>query len=423
MAKIIIRNIGPIKEASFDLNKINVFMGPQSSGKSAIAKIISYCTWVEKDVATSQSLETYQKNDNYFVERLETFHKLKKYFEKHDRYISYKSDMVEIEYSANNFSIQWNDRYAYKRSKISYIPSERNLVSLPDVNVKFADTNMRSFWSDWEDAQKKYTEIEKLSILDFDIDYCYDSNAEEYRIVHKQNDDSYSIQLSNASSGLQSVTPLIAMVDYLTNWYYKQEEDAPRVMSEKEILADKILVEELVLKKYFGDNFKKERTKENINEINEKIKAGDSQVRNLLSHYREIENNLLKTHNSQFIIEEPEQNLFPETQRKLVYHLLEKSFNKDGNRLTITTHSPYILYALNNCMMCGLVYDKMNASDKAKLSCKTSLVNPKDVSIYEIHKGILKSKQQNDGLISTNYFDTIMKESMDDFYIMLNYYN
>lgn len=46
--KFEIRNIGPIKEAVFDLNKVNVFMGPQSCGKSTIAKIISYCSWFEK---------------------------------------------------------------------------------------------------------------------------------------------------------------------------------------------------------------------------------------------------------------------------------------------------------------------------------------------------------------------------------------
>ncbi|MDR1895966.1 MAG: AAA family ATPase, partial [Prevotellaceae bacterium] len=97
-ATIKIRNVGPVKEADFDLNKINVFMGPQSSGKSTIAKIISYCAWVEKDVATSQSLETYQRNDNYFIDRLESFHKLKKYF-KTGSYIFYKNNVIELEYN------------------------------------------------------------------------------------------------------------------------------------------------------------------------------------------------------------------------------------------------------------------------------------------------------------------------------------
>jgi predicted ATPase len=48
-----------------------------------------------------------------------------------------------------------------------------------------------------------------------------------------------------------------------------------------------------------------------------------------------------------FAIEEPELNLYPETQKKLVEYIVEKCTHKN-NRLVITTHSPYILTALNN---------------------------------------------------------------------------
>ena len=44
MARLIIRNIGPIKNVDIELNKVNVFIGEQSSGKSTIAKIISFCS-------------------------------------------------------------------------------------------------------------------------------------------------------------------------------------------------------------------------------------------------------------------------------------------------------------------------------------------------------------------------------------------
>ena len=46
--RLIINNIGPIKHVDIYLNKINVIIGPQSSGKSTIAKIISFCSWLEK---------------------------------------------------------------------------------------------------------------------------------------------------------------------------------------------------------------------------------------------------------------------------------------------------------------------------------------------------------------------------------------
>ena len=48
MTRIIIKNIGAITHVDFILNRVNVIMGPQSSGKSTIAKIVSFCQWAEK---------------------------------------------------------------------------------------------------------------------------------------------------------------------------------------------------------------------------------------------------------------------------------------------------------------------------------------------------------------------------------------
>ena len=42
MPHLRIKNIGPIKYADIELNKVNVIMGPQSSGKSTINKIACY---------------------------------------------------------------------------------------------------------------------------------------------------------------------------------------------------------------------------------------------------------------------------------------------------------------------------------------------------------------------------------------------
>ena len=84
-------------------------------------KIISFCTWVEKSVATSQSLSEYQENKTYFKEHLEAFHKIKGYFNC-DSYIHYKSDVVDIVWEDEECSISWVNKYAYKRSKIAYIP-------------------------------------------------------------------------------------------------------------------------------------------------------------------------------------------------------------------------------------------------------------------------------------------------------------
>lgn len=424
MANLIINNVGPVKEAAFDLNKVNVIMGPQSSGKSTIAKIISYCTWVEKDVATSQSLKTYQDNKSLFKEHIENFHKIKGYF-RADSYISFKSDVVDILWENQECEIKWVDQYAYKRSKISYIPSERNMVILPDVKkVEFGNTNVRSFLFDWFDARKNYPKENKLSILKLEVDYYFMESGmnEEDHIRGIENNREYDILLSNASSGLQSITPLLGMIDYLTNWIYK-EDNTSFLQEDKQRKVSNLIIDEKILKPFFKvEVISKDERKDKIQEINDKIRDNDPIVRKLFLDYKKQITNLFSTHNTQFIIEEPEQNLFPETQRDLIYHLLEKCLNREGNRLTITTHSPYVLYALNNCMMGGLVYDNMKEQDKDSLKCKQSLIKPNQVSAYEIHKGVLTPIQQDDKLIGANFFDKNMKELMNDFYVLLNYY-
>ena len=57
MARLIVKNIGPIKDIDIDLKKVNVFMGPQGCGKSTLAKIISFCSWLEKDNDASFNAE------------------------------------------------------------------------------------------------------------------------------------------------------------------------------------------------------------------------------------------------------------------------------------------------------------------------------------------------------------------------------
>ena len=382
MTTIEIRNIGPIKEVSeITLNRVNVFMGPQSSGKSTIAKIISYCTWVEKDVATGQPISYYEEKGR-FKKLLESFHKIKDYF-RADSYIHYTSDTVEIVWGNGACRLQWVDRFAYRRSKIAYIPSERNMVILPEARrVELGNTNVRSFLFDWFTAREKCAD---LPLLNLGVNYHYAEAKDEDHIQGEGFNSAYDILLSNASSGLQSLTPLLVMIKYLTKWVY--EEKTPSYEQKQ-----KLGMFVRTFSALYSDQLKK------------------------------LYQSFFETNNSQFIIEEPEMNLFPETQRDLVYHLLNKCLEREGNRLTITTHSPYILYALNNCMMAGLVYDKMDEESKGRLKCGTSKISPSDISIYEIQEGVVKRIQKEDGLIQDNYFDQQMGKLMDDFYLMLNYY-
>ncbi|SFJ76950.1 ATP-binding protein [Myroides guanonis] len=419
--KIKIINVGAIKEVDLTLNKINIFMGEQSSGKSTIAKIISFCNWVEKDVSIRQSFNLYSEDNLYFIEKLETFHKMKGYFNEKSE-ILYKSKTIELHYKTGNFNINWVDQFAYKRNKISYIPSERSVAILPEIEkVELTNNYIKSFLFDWFDARKNYTIDSRIPILK-EIEFYYSDSNKESRIQSK--DRTYDILLSNTSSGLQSMTPLIVMIDHLINNIYNDELITSYELDEAMKKTTQMLISNLILIPTYGKDFfdLKERNNK-ITEVDEKINENDKDALKLFQHYKEVRTNLFKTHSTNLIIEEPEQNLFPETQKTLIYYLLESVIKTLEHSLTLTTHSPYVLYAINNCIMAYLVHDKLSDNEKQSLNCLSSMIDPKLISIYQIDNGYINCIQQEDGLIGENFFDDQMQKTMDEFYLMLNHYS
>ena len=416
MARLIIKNIGPIKHVDIELNKINVIIGEQSSGKSTICKIASFCTWVEKTVCLEQETFPITKT---FKEKLETFHKLQGYFNDNSE-ITYTSDIISIHYKYSTL-IEFNNvgRWSFKRPKIEYIPAERNMVgAIPNwFSVKLQDNNILSFMTDWGDSRLIYTKDNSLPILNLDAAYYYDESKQEDSI-RMQN--GKTIKLAVASSGLQSAIPLLA----LFTAYTERMQEINQLSS----YQDRIQTSQIIEKVSNEIRYRTSRRKDESNpvplpefetlhyeNVSFKIKPGTA------AETTQLLDNFVKTQYVSFFIEEPELNLFPATQRNLTYQLVKGALKGD-NKLFITTHSQYILYALNNCMMGHIVKDKIPAADKEKVTCKDAWVNPEDVSVWKITNGSICSIQEEDGLIGSNYFDDTMQEIMDDFYVMLNYY-
>ena len=143
---------------------------------------------------------------------------------------------------------------------------------------------------------------------------------------------------------------------------------------------------------------------------------------------KELYESYTKTWRSDIYLEEPEQNLFPKTQVKLVYELLINSkIHQDS--VFIATHSPYILYAINNAMLAYYVKDSLIDEIKDEISCLDAAYNPELVSVWQIENGQLigidegnVTIQDSKHLIRKNYFDETMGIIMKDFNDMINFY-
>ena len=444
MKNLTIKNIGAIKEASMELKKVNMIMGPQSSGKSTICKITSFCMWMEKKCCLSHTIDPFLSS-SFFNERLIEFHKLIGYTSE-ESYIQYETDTLVLTYDFKEAPrITWKNRCGYHRSKIAYIPGERNIVSVINnwFEVRFKNTNILNFMIDWDDSRKNYRKENPLNVINLNMKYYFDDTTGRDIVTVN---DAKSSDLTNTSSGLQSLIPLLVLTHYLIT-HLKEIDKQSSVVDEqsKSKVIQKIYEEYFELKNL---DFPSEGgTKSIIIDTGEKdpvveiednkiiVKTDAKEIRLFESQekkkiFESVINHTFKTQSINLYIEEPELNLFPLAQRDLLYELVKLISTRENDCLTLTTHSPYILYALNNCMMGYLVKDRIPDDTRNEIDCHNSWINPEQVSVWEIKDGYLKGLngelnttiQQEDGLIGDNYFDCNMKEVMDDFYKMLNYY-
>ena len=201
--------INALHDASFEIEKgeLVVIVGPSGAGKSTIAKMISFCLWIEKKVATTLTEKIFSSAGD-FVTTAEMYHKMHNYFND-STVVRYESDVISINYAKDTLTIKLLDKFIYKRKKIVYMPSDRNLVAMPELEklTLTNKTNLQSFTFDWLNARNTFDKSHKLNLLDLDMQYYYDSTEQIYKdkIVHS-NGKTYDISLYDASSGLQSIT-------------------------------------------------------------------------------------------------------------------------------------------------------------------------------------------------------------------------
>ncbi len=427
MKTLIIDNIGPINHVELNLKRVNVIIGPQSAGKSCILKIACFCAWAEKRIQLEQGENGFSEF-SYIKENLIVFHKMEGFVRQGSR-IYYKSDFLNfiIDFDSESFSLKWGTskkRYSYRRTRISYIPAERNLVAaIPNwFDVKMDSTNLKSFISDWNYAHRLCGTFAKLPVLNLGVSYYYDNQSDKDYILL---DGGKEMRLENASSGIQSVIPMWVYLDYLFHKQYSPNEmSSAKTETENEEIAQHV----------YDSKYKKGIKKAADNGSVYFGKAGVTKrmfaSKDDFDEFKTLVDAYTLTDHSDIYLEEPEQNLFPLTQVEMVYELLKNSAEHNDS-LFIATHSPYILYAINNCMLGYKVKDKIPADLDNLKEHADCWVDSNEVSVWELKDGELYSQtdakfhtlQDKDGLIRGNYFDRIMGQIMKDFRNMTVFYD
>ena len=339
MKHLIVRNIGPLREVDINIESINLIIGLQSSGKSCVLKTACYCAWVEKRIELSQTAKEYE-NGTKFIDDLLSYYKMQSYLSENS-YIEYVTPYLQFSYDHKNkkFSFKWkSQRWKYKRPKVSYIPSDRNLVAaIPAWSKLSLDyDNLLDFMGDWDIARKQ-TQA-KENILDLGMGYFYDAKTNSDQIRLKNG---HIIRLTESSSGVQSLVPLIIHLEYLNHDLYLNQEGLPQTFQSKE--ARKSLLSKLYNKVLREPSSSKDDFFVKSVDGVDFVFADSDQV----NSFKNLAHNYLDYDHNEIFLEEPEDNLFPTTQCQLVNWLLDSVMGAGRkDTLFIATHSPYILNQL-----------------------------------------------------------------------------
>lgn len=414
MSRIKIKNFGPIREGYtenegwMNINKVTVFTGDQGSGKSTVAKLISLFFWIEKNIVRN-TISADQLNVNIF-KNLCNQQEIFEYFSE-DTFISFEGDAFNFIYDnkTSSLKVTANDGCEnYILPKIQYVSAARNLLTiLYNISGQIID---------------KYNNIVDLSsnipfmVRVLNIEYrkaleVFAKNGFSLPIndtnVYYQNHNTYittkgkRISMSAASSGIQSITPLLIVSHYLMN-------------EVRNDIYEKVQTLDNNLKKKIENDFAKENASL-LEKFTQVCLFGKGILKNIEDEIL-LDEKLKKYIPSSFIniVEEPEQNLFPISQQKVINTLLEYNNAKRENKLIISTHSPYILSTLNNSILAEDVFNKTGKEINDYGQRKR--VDFTDVSAFKFSDGkIFNIKDEETRLINADEIDSCSEKIISDF--------
>lgn len=380
MAKLRIKNFGPVKQGCLDnegfieITPLTVFCGNQATGKSTVAKLYSTFLWLEKECS--------RYKPEVIDEQLPDFITLCKN-QRIEEYLTEKTELVYIgsifSFYYTNGKLHWDaENYnsfllEYNRPKIMYVPSERNLLAtIEDAeNIKNLPLMLSVFLDEYNKAKKNSkTGLFKIPVSDITVKYNKENLST--RVITKDNE---SVSIYNSSSGVQSVVPLSIVTRFLAeDSVFDLEKDIQSLSNNEKKQLKPVLQNPLFLQ--FGGY-------EQAEEIMDAVLYGRKYDK---EQYEKISMALKPFFNSCFvnIVEEPEQNLYPESQSKVLYELMECMNVTENNSLFFTTHSPYMLSFLtltakaDNLLKRGVPEDKIEPIVPVKAA-----VSGKKISVYE----------------------------------------
>lgn len=400
MQEFIIQNFGPIVNSEcvpVRINKVTVFCGKQGAGKSSIAKLISCFFWLEKALVRGDFSIEELTVKGVFVQKYCSYHNIQNYF-KDESYLYFKGKKFTFEYRDGELEVsEIKNRSNFLRPQVMYIPAERNLMTSIEEADKIQNlpNSLSTLLGEYSRALKNSKKPFALPINGFVV--TYDDSSKSAWLSDKD----FKIKMTEAASGFQSMVPMLLVSRYLLK----------KIKDNRKGKFDNS-ASELERRKLFN----------RVSKILNDDSISDSMRKTLLDQVSLISFNSRLVN----IVEEPEQNLYPDSQREVLFELLKINYESANNQLVFTTHSPYMLNYLSLAVKVGILKERVRGNDLllekiGKIVPRSSAVKQKDLNIYEINqKGEISLLSNYDGIPSDdNFLNSALSHTNDMFDALL----
>lgn len=396
MEKVVVDKFLIISSAEFEVKRVNIIIGPQAHGKSLLAKLLYFFREVISDIFLDAvgNLETQKELNNRVVSLFE------KYFPKY----TWIDQEIKIEYQLDDIYINISKTNKQKSLKIEY--------------SKYFSSIFRQIKNKYKNFLNTFSS-EKVLILDefWNFKEKYLINNDIYPYL---NDPIFIPAgrsfFANLQKNIFSLLSENIDIDPFIKDFGSKYEVAKRVYIGDELLFQNgktfrkmnTILEKILNGEYeYKDKQDWIKTKNNLINL---ANASSGQQESLpmlliLSTFSFINTNIKKT----YFIEEPEAHLFP-TSQKYIVEFIGLLYNNSQD-IVITTHSPYILTALNNLILANDIKNQKGTDSIKDIIDEEFCIAFDDVSAYNIEDGKLDSiVDKDERLIGVNVIDLVSEE-------------
>ena len=400
MHKLILKNMGPIQECEMNIDDFTVLTGVQASGKSTIAKAIFFFRTIKDDIYDAVIKQSINSNElslkNQILRNL-------------------RSKFLQIfgTSKAMKNNLYMNYRYSNKTSIEIKLSLPQNMQ---DIYPNFVYFEFSENITDFINKFDKYT-VDNVAQLKSELNILFDDGFETifipagrslitlltmqlnyiFTIMDEEQKKSIDFCTQKYIERILKIKPLLDMgiCGYMNTKHLTSLDNINKKFAEKCIK----IIDEILKGKYAFQSGEERLILDNEHYV--KINYTSSGQQETVWIFNIIMYQLLNNHKTYLILEEPEAHLYPDAQNQIVDLL--SMFVFAGNNMLLTTHSPYILGAINNNIYAHNLSAK-NAIDKI-----SSVINKEKwiskCAAYFVKDGKISSCLDEDNLVLNEVID------------------